>query len=220
MYLSDFGLAKPAHSTRALTRQGSIVARVEYVAPEQILNQRVDARADIYALGCVLFEALTAEPPSTDRNQGLGLLPEANLADGQVGGDPHAPSRLLARGDRKGDASLRRAGPAKVKNIANNLGADRGRSDHRMALRELLCQWVDLSPIEYELLKVFVSNPDRVLTHHWLLQHVWGPQYSSEGNYLHVYVARLRKKIEADPQLPRHLLTEPGVGYRFVSEPG
>jgi two-component system KDP operon response regulator KdpE len=79
-------------------------------------------------------------------------------------------------------------------------------------------QEVHLSPTEYELLKVFIANPDKVLTHRWLLQHVWGPQYGDEGHYLHVYVAGLRKKLEADPQRPRHLLTEPGVGYRFRVE--
>ncbi len=63
VYLSDFGLAKRVASVAELTRHGSIVARAEYVAPEQILNQRVDARADIYALGCLLFEALTGETP-------------------------------------------------------------------------------------------------------------------------------------------------------------
>jgi two-component system KDP operon response regulator KdpE len=78
---------------------------------------------------------------------------------------------------------------------------------------------VHLSPTEYELLKLFATNPDRVLTHHWLLQRVWGPQYGGEGNYLHVYVAGLRKKLEADPKRPRHLITEPGVGYRFLLEP-
>jgi pSer/pThr/pTyr-binding forkhead associated (FHA) protein/predicted Ser/Thr protein kinase len=63
VYLTDFGLAKPTDSAGGLTRQGTVVARAEYVAPEQILNQRVDARADIYALGCLLFEALTGESP-------------------------------------------------------------------------------------------------------------------------------------------------------------
>ncbi len=63
VYLSDFGLAKRVASVAELTRHGSMVARAEYVAPEQILNQRVDARADIYALGCLLFEALTGETP-------------------------------------------------------------------------------------------------------------------------------------------------------------
>jgi pSer/pThr/pTyr-binding forkhead associated (FHA) protein/predicted Ser/Thr protein kinase len=63
VYLSDFGLAKHAAAGGGLTRQGSIVARSEYVAPEQVLNREVDARADVYALGCLLFEALTGEAP-------------------------------------------------------------------------------------------------------------------------------------------------------------
>jgi two-component system KDP operon response regulator KdpE len=74
---------------------------------------------------------------------------------------------------------------------------------------------VHLRPTEWELLKVFLANPDKVLTHRWLLQRVWGPPYGDEGHYLHVYVSGLRKKLEADPQQPRHILTEPGVGYRF-----
>jgi two-component system KDP operon response regulator KdpE len=74
---------------------------------------------------------------------------------------------------------------------------------------------VHLRPTEYELLKVFIANPDRVLTHHWLLRRVWGPEYGNEGNYLHVYVAGLRKKLEPNPKRPVHFLTEPGVGYRF-----
>jgi two-component system KDP operon response regulator KdpE len=77
---------------------------------------------------------------------------------------------------------------------------------------------VRLTPMEYDLLKAFVTHPDKVLTDRMLLQQVWGPEYGSEAHYLHVYVARLRKKIEVDPQKPRHLLTDPGVGYRLVSE--
>jgi two-component system KDP operon response regulator KdpE len=77
---------------------------------------------------------------------------------------------------------------------------------------------VSLTPTEYELLKAFIAHPDKVLTDRMLLQRVWGPEYGDEAHYLHVYVARLRKKIEADPQNPRYLRTEPGVGYRLVSE--
>jgi two-component system KDP operon response regulator KdpE len=80
-------------------------------------------------------------------------------------------------------------------------------------------QRVHLSPTEYELIKVFVAHPDKVLTDRMLLQKVWGPQFGSEAHYLHVYVARLRKKLEADPQKPRYLITEPGVGYRLLSDP-
>jgi two-component system KDP operon response regulator KdpE len=74
---------------------------------------------------------------------------------------------------------------------------------------------IHLSPTEWELLKLFVGNPDRVLTQNWLLHRVWGPQYGGQANYLHVFVAGLRKKLEANPSRPRFLVTEPGVGYRF-----
>jgi len=77
---------------------------------------------------------------------------------------------------------------------------------------------VHLTPTEYDLLKVFVTNPNKVLTDRMLLQQVWGPDYGDESHYLHVYVARLRRKIESDPQDPAYLVTEPGVGYRFRSE--
>jgi len=76
---------------------------------------------------------------------------------------------------------------------------------------------VRLTPTEFSLLEVLVHNADRVVTDARLLQQVWGPEYGDEDHYLHVYVARLRKKIERDPQNPRHLRTEPGVGYRLLT---
>jgi pSer/pThr/pTyr-binding forkhead associated (FHA) protein len=78
VYLSDFGLAKRADEEGGMTRQGSIVARAEYVAPEQILNEPVDARADIYALGCMLFEALTGEAPFARWKEGPAQLAHLN----------------------------------------------------------------------------------------------------------------------------------------------
>jgi two-component system, OmpR family, KDP operon response regulator KdpE len=77
---------------------------------------------------------------------------------------------------------------------------------------------VHLSPTEYQLLKAFITHPNKVLTDRMLLQQVWGPEYGSEGHYLHVYVGRLRKKLEADPQHPSYIMTEPGVGYRLLAE--
>ncbi len=77
---------------------------------------------------------------------------------------------------------------------------------------------VRLTPTEYDLLRVFVRNPNRVLTARMLLDSVWGERAGAEAHYLHVYVARLRQKIEADPQRPRYLATEPGVGYRMLAE--
>jgi two-component system, OmpR family, KDP operon response regulator KdpE len=80
-------------------------------------------------------------------------------------------------------------------------------------------QEVKLTPTEYALLRAFITHPDKVLTRRMLLQEVWGPEYGTEAHYLHVYVASLRRKLEADPQRPRYLLTDPGVGYRFRADP-
>ncbi len=75
---------------------------------------------------------------------------------------------------------------------------------------------VALTPTEFELLSLFVRNEDKLLTHPAILRAVWGPNFRTESNYLHVYVSQLRRKIEADPTRPRYLLTEAGAGYRLV----
>ena len=75
---------------------------------------------------------------------------------------------------------------------------------------------VRLTPTEWGLLEVLVRHPGRLVSQQDLLHEVWGPSYSRETNYLRVYVAGLRKKLEDDPASPRHLLTEAGMGYRFV----
>jgi two-component system, OmpR family, KDP operon response regulator KdpE len=74
---------------------------------------------------------------------------------------------------------------------------------------------VRLTPTEWQLLEVLVRNADRLVTQRQLLGEVWGPSYQTEANYLRVYVANLRRKLEPDPSSPRYLLTEPGMGYRF-----
>ena len=78
---------------------------------------------------------------------------------------------------------------------------------------------VKLTPTEYGLLTALVRNADRVMTDAMLLREVWGPEYGDEDHYLHVYVARLRKKLERDAQRQRHIVTEPGVGYRLLTTP-
>jgi two-component system KDP operon response regulator KdpE len=72
-----------------------------------------------------------------------------------------------------------------------------------------------LTPTEWQLVEQLVRNPGKLITQRQLLHEIWGPQYSSETNYLRQYMARLRRKLEDDPTRPRHLLTEPGMGYRF-----
>ncbi|MGD9734791.1 MAG: response regulator [Solirubrobacterales bacterium] len=77
---------------------------------------------------------------------------------------------------------------------------------------------VHLTPLEYRLLAVLARSPGRVLTHAMLLREVWGLAYQGETHYARVYMARLRRKLEADPSRPRHLLTQSGVGYRLIAD--
>jgi two-component system KDP operon response regulator KdpE len=74
---------------------------------------------------------------------------------------------------------------------------------------------VRLTPTEWGLLEVLVRTPGRLVSQRDLLHEVWGPAYGTETHYLRVYVGALRKKLEDDPSAPRHLITEPGMGYRF-----
>jgi two-component system KDP operon response regulator KdpE len=75
---------------------------------------------------------------------------------------------------------------------------------------------VHLTPIEYRLLSVLARHAGKVLTHRQLLKDVWGPSYVEHAHYLRIYMAQLRRKLEAEPAQPRFLLTEPGVGYRLA----
>lgn len=77
-------------------------------------------------------------------------------------------------------------------------------------------QQLHLTPIEYRLLAYLARNADSVLTHRQLLKNVWGPSHAEDSHYVRIYMAHLRKKIEDDPSQPKHILTEAGVGYRFV----
>jgi DNA-binding response OmpR family regulator len=75
---------------------------------------------------------------------------------------------------------------------------------------------IRLTPTEWHVLEVLVRNRGKLVGHRQLLQEVWGPAYGTETNYLRVYMAQLRRKLERDPSNPRRLFTEPGIGYRFV----
>ena len=77
---------------------------------------------------------------------------------------------------------------------------------------------VRLTPTEWHVLEILVRNEGKLVSQRQLLQDVWGPRYETETNYLRVYVGQLRRKLERDPAHPEHLLTEPGLGYRFVRD--
>jgi two-component system KDP operon response regulator KdpE len=77
---------------------------------------------------------------------------------------------------------------------------------------------IRLTVTEYNLFALLAKNEGKVLTHHYLLKEIWGPGYINQSQYLRVFIAQLRKKIEDDPNRPERLITESGIGYRFVSK--
>jgi two-component system, OmpR family, KDP operon response regulator KdpE len=79
---------------------------------------------------------------------------------------------------------------------------------------------VHLTPTEWHLVELLVRNPGKLLTQRTLLQEIWGPRYEHETNYLRVYMAQVRRKLEPDPAHPRYFFTEPGTGYRFELDAG
>nr|WP_217707563.1 two-component system response regulator KdpE [Cronobacter turicensis] len=87
-----------------------------------------------------------------------------------------------------------------------------------LAARRILrgVEEIHLTPIEFRLLGVLLNNPGKVLTQRQLLSQVWGPNAVEHSHYLRIYMGHLRQKLESDPARPRHLLTETGIGYRFM----
>ena len=123
---------------------------------------------------------------------------------------PFGVNELLARVR----VALRHGGASGVREavfVTGDLRIDRERR-----LVEVAGEEVHLTPTEYALLVALAAQPGSVVTDRALLQRVWGPEYGSENHYLHVYMGRLRKKLEADPAQPRYIRTEPGVGYRLI----
>jgi two-component system, OmpR family, KDP operon response regulator KdpE len=74
---------------------------------------------------------------------------------------------------------------------------------------------IRLTPTEWHLVEILVRNPGKLVSQRQLLHEVWGPRYEDETNYLRVYMAQIRRKLERDPADPEHFITEPGMGYRF-----
>jgi two-component system KDP operon response regulator KdpE len=79
-------------------------------------------------------------------------------------------------------------------------------------------QEIKLTGTEHKLIAYLAANHGRVLTHRSILTHVWGPADADHTEYLRVYMRQLRKKLEADPERPQYILTEPGIGYRFIAD--
>ena len=122
---------------------------------------------------------------------------------------PFAMNELLARLR----AAVRRATPGDVTEAV----VEAGELTIDLARRRVLRHGdeVRLSPTEWALIEVLVRNRGKLVSRHQLLQEVWGPAYTTETGYLRVYTAQLRRKLERDPAHPRHIITQPGMGYIF-----
>ncbi|HEY9680109.1 MAG TPA: response regulator [Oculatellaceae cyanobacterium] len=111
--------------------------------------------------------------------------------------------------------ALRHANQGKVEHATAVYSAGAIRVDMSKRLVFLNDVEVHLTPNEYKLLLTLIQNPGKLISQQQLLRDVWGPGYAKEGHYLRVYMGQLRRKLEADPANPKHLITEPGLGYRF-----
>jgi two-component system KDP operon response regulator KdpE len=125
---------------------------------------------------------------------------------------PFGMNELLARLR----AATRRIGPTADEPVVDVGDFVIDLASKRVALRG--GEPVRVTPTEWQLLEVLARHRGRLVTSRQLLQQVWGPAYETETHYLRVYMAQLRRKLEPDPARPRHLLTEPGMGYRLHDE--
>ncbi len=121
---------------------------------------------------------------------------------------PFAMGELLARLR----AAMRRVAPGSETTVVETEAFTIDLAAKRAATR---AGEVRLTPTEWHIVEMLVTNPGRLVTQRQLLQEVWGPRYERETNYLRVFLAQIRRKLEPDPTHPRFFITEPGVGYRF-----
>jgi two-component system, OmpR family, KDP operon response regulator KdpE len=124
---------------------------------------------------------------------------------------PFAAGELVARMR----AVQRRSVPDTTSPVLSFDALEMDLSRHLVRLRG---QALHLTPTEYRLLEAMATRPGKLLTHTWLLNHVWGPGYEGGSHYLRVFVRQLRKKLKDDSTDPRWIATEPGIGYRWLAE--
>ena len=163
----------------------------------------MDVLREVRGLSLVPVIVLSARHGSEDKVEALDIGADDYVTK------PFGVEELLARLR----AAVRRAGPVDGGTLeAGALTID-------LAARRIWrdSEEVRLTPTEWGVLVSLVARPGRLVSQRQLLQEVWGPSYQKETNYLRVYVANLRRKLEADPSRPRHLITEPGMGYRFMT---
>jgi two-component system, OmpR family, KDP operon response regulator KdpE len=122
---------------------------------------------------------------------------------------PFGPDELIARLR----AALRRTSGAPTEPVLRSEGLELDLAGHRVTVNG---DEVHLTPTEFDLLRVLMTGRGRLLTHRALLREVWGPAYEDDTQVLRVHIANLRRKIEPERGSPSHILTDPGIGYRFA----
>jgi two-component system KDP operon response regulator KdpE len=209
--------------SRALEREGFDVAEADGVQrglieagtrrPDLLVldlglpdGDGVDLLRDLRGWSDVPVIVLSARTDEADKIEAL----DAGADDYLV--KPFSTGELLARVR----AHLRRRGSAGAPPGASTIEFGDCRIDLARRVVERAGQNLHLTQIEYRLLTHLAGHAHCVLTHRQLLQAVWGPGHAADTHYLRVYMTRLRKKVESDPAQPRHLVTETGIGYRFV----
>lgn len=166
----------------------------------------VDLIRDLRTWSDIPVIVLSARTAETDKVEAL----DAGADDYLI--KPFGAAELLAR--VRAQLRRRARAPGSSQNVFE-FGKVRVDFARRVVERE--GKPLHLTPIEYRLLACLVSHADSVMTHRQLLKDVWGPSHAADSHYVRVYMTHLRKKIEDDPSQPRHILTEAGVGYRFVA---
>ena len=166
----------------------------------------VDLIRDLRAWSNVPVIVLSARIGEADKIDALDAGADDYLTKpfgaGELLARVRAQLRRRARGANAGVAAVVEFGAMRV-DLANRLVTRAGEPLH-------------LTPIEYRLLAYLLANSGKVLTHRQLLRDIWGPSHAEDSHYVRVYMGHLRRKIEDDTSRPRHILTESGVGYRFV----
>lgn len=215
------------HILRAL---GTILAGAGYAVDTAATGQDALARAALSAPDAVILDLVLPDASGIDVCRELRTWTQApilvvsvvadeseKIAALDAGADdyvtkPFSVEELLARLR----AALRRASPPAGPVVTvGELEIDLASHTARMRGAPLR-----LTPVEFRILALLARNEGRLLTQRMILREVWGPAYQDESHYVHVYVSRLRHKIEEDPANPAYLLTESSAGYRLVRPPG
>jgi DNA-binding response OmpR family regulator len=208
LYLEDEG-----YQVLTATNGEEALAKVRTRLPDLIVLDVMmpemngfEALGEIRRVSNVPVIMLTVKGEESDKVRGLGLGADDYVTK------PFSQRELLSRIQ----AVLRRAEtPAFVPRtkivVDDDLTIDFSRNEVWLKGEK-----VQLTPTEYRLLYHLVSNPGRILSHESLLAKVWGPEYREEEHYVRLYITYLRQKIEPDPAHPKYILTERGLGYRFM----